>query len=271
MSAPLPVRLSASAVEDFRTCAYRYARNYLSPLQGRERATVTVLTFGTVVHEALAEFVRKGGWERVDKNELFAILRSRWRGEVYQDDDLSMANFERAADMVEKFYERPYPSGPVKELGVERRVGWHRYRKGIMANGRIDRACLVGDGVLELIDYKTGTRRLNPDRLLTEPQALFLRSLGAETFRHLEPAAIKVTFLYLASSVPVSVEYEQEDFLAGWVRIEAIAERIRAAMASVIAGSPVHLAFPLNRGDWCRRCPLRLHCDRLAETEGGNP
>lgn len=263
MSAPSPVRLSASAVEDYRTCPYRYARTYASPLPDRERATVTVLTFGAVVHEVLADFVRQGGWERLGKTDLFALLRARWPGNIYQDDDLSMANFERAADMLEKFFDRPYPSQVVQELGVERRVGWLRYRRGIMATGRIDRACLVAGNVLELIDYKTGSLRLEADRLLAEPQALFLRSLGAEAFRELEPSATRVTFLYLASAVPVSVEYEQEEFLLGWARIEAIAERIRQAMASVVAGTPVYEAFPLNRGERCRLCPMRLHCDAL--------
>lgn len=263
MIGPTPIRLSASAVKDFNNCPYRYARTYLSPLPDCEREPVTVLAFGDVVHRVLADFIRRGGWAAVTKIDAFGILRSHWRKNVYADDDLSIVNFERAAGMVERFVDIPYPAHVARELDVERRISWPRFHRGLMAAGRLDRTCVLTNGAVEIIDYKTGHQRLDADQLSLEPQALFMRSLGAVAYRHLAPTSIKVSFLYLASGVPTSVDFEEDDFLYGWARIEAVAAKIQTGIQEVIAGRPVLGAFPPNRGERCRYCPFRRHCNTV--------
>lgn len=264
MSAPLPLRLSASAVRDYRTCAYRYVCNYLSPLPPRERRPVTQLAFGDVVHQVIADFFRRGGWERLSRTEMLMLLDERWQAPIYADADQEEANRERAWEMLINFYETRYPRKVARELGVERRHSWAHFHRGILANGRIDRACLLEDGTLEMLDYKTGRRHLDREGLLAEPQALFYRSLGGEAYRRLAPRRIVVTFFYIATGIPVTAEFEHEDFLAGWQRIEQVAMAIRRSVAAIVAGTPMVVAFPPSRGDHCRMCPMRGHCDRLA-------
>lgn len=269
MNEILPLQLSASAVRDFRECAHRYALSYLAPLSQYERRPVTLLTFGEVVHAAIADFFRLGGWDEVDREELGALLDAHWHGEIYADEGIALANRELAAELLERFYMNRYPPAVARELGVERRHGWKRYHRGMMARGRIDRACLLPDGTVELIDYKTGRRRLDVEALQEDPQALFYRSLGGEAYRRLAPPRILVTFFYLATATPVPVEFEHEDFLAGWARIEAVATAIRRGVAEVVAGMPVIEAFPPNPGIRCHMCPMRGQCEALAGAEGG--
>lgn len=263
MTRPTPIRLSASAVRDFNECPYRYAKTYLSPLPDHEREAVSILAFGDIVHRVLAEFIRRGGWKTLSKGDLFAILRSQWRRNIYTDDDLSMVNFERAADMLERFFDFPYPRVVERELGVERLISWNRSYKGILAVGRIDRTCALPGGGIEIIDYKTGQYRLDTEQLLIEPQALFMRTLAAVAYRNLNPTAFTVSFFYLPSGIPVKAAFDIDDFSSGWKRIEAVASKIRQGMREVIDGNPVYVSFPPNFGDRCRLCPIRRHCNKL--------
>lgn len=261
MTKPSPIRLSASAVRDFNVCPYRYAKTYLSPILECERETTSILTFGEIVHQVVADFVRLGGWTAVSKVELFAMLRKRWRRDIYADDDLSFANFDRAAAMLERFFDFPYPKNVSRELGIEHWLSWNRAHKGILATGRVDRSCLLQDGALEIIDYKTGCRPPDVTELANDPQALFLRSLAATGYRGISPVAIKVSFFYLPTGMPLTINFDHNDFLQGWRRIEEVASSIRFRMNEVISGKTVIAAFPPNRGKHCSICPIRRHCN----------
>lgn len=262
-SANLP--LSASAVHDFLECPYRYALNYVRRLPDAARQPISTLSFGQIVHEVLAEFIRAGGWQRVSRDGIVALLRQSWQAGVYPEPDIDKANFAHAAGILHRFYDAPYPAGIARELGVERRHAWARARRGILAKGRIDRAVQLEDGSIELVDYKCGRLPAEPDALGRDPQALFYRSLGGEAYRRLSPPAIRVTFLYLVPGRPLSVDFDKDDFLEGWRRIEQVADGIRAGLAVQADGAHLHSAFVPRPGGRCRFCPFQHHCQALLE------
>lgn len=265
MTTPLPpIRVSASAVRDYRACPYRFVRNYLAPLEAHERRVVRVLGIGEVIHRVIADFFRHGGWNAVALDDLEVLLQVHWRAELFADADLSEANYQRTYELLVRFFEVRYPRHVARELGVERRHSWRRYRRGMLAVGRIDYACLLENGVVELLDWKTGRRRGGVDDFETDEQVLFYRSLGAEAYAHLAPRSIRVTLFFLTSATPLTVDLEREDFEAGWARIEAIATAIRQGIAAVSAGMPLLEAFPPRRGVHCSLCPIGAHCDALA-------
>ena len=117
-----------------------------------------------------------------------------------------------------------------------------------------------------LIDYKCGAKPRAAETLRQDPQAILYRSLGSEAYGYLTPVRLLVVFCYLGTGTAVTVEFDKDDFMAGWARIERVANAIRAGMAAVIAGAPVVNAFPPRRGEWCLRCPMRWHCDGLARS-----
>lgn len=270
-----PIRLSASAVRDYRQCAYRYARTYLLPLESNERRPVRALAFGEIIHATIAAFFRHGGWPLVGRDDLEVLLGAHWRDDLYDAPDLAEANYERARELLARFYESGYPEYVERELGIERRLAWGRYRQGMMATGRIDRACLIEDGTVELIDWKTGRRRGGASDYEQDEQVLFYRSLGAEAYGHLEPTRIRVTLFFLATGTPLRIDLEHEDFVAGWQRIVATATSIRQGMAGVAGGAAMLDAFPPHRGMHCALCPMGAHCDalqaagKIVDSEGG--
>lgn len=260
-----PLRLSASATKAFLECPYRYAKDYVDRLPASEREPVASFSFGNALHQALADFVRQGAWKVLSLDDLIGLLMRHWEGGVYPDADTELYHFHRGKEMLARFYSQAYPTGVEKELGVEQYVTWQAPRKGLLATGKLDRACLLHGSILEIVDYKTGTWIPKEDDLKKDLQALFYRTLGAEHYRGLRPQRVRVSFYYLPAGEVVSVEFEQEDFMERWQEVESVGRMIRDALVQVREGQSMALAFPLNRSKNCSRCPMRGHCDRLED------
>lgn len=259
------LRLSPSAIRAFRNCAYSYALGYVQVLPERDRCHVTSLALGSAVHEVIARFLRLGGWARRGKDELMAMLPNIWKAGGFEDAESEAQAYSRARDLLERFFDHPFPLDVERDLGIERSVAWHRPRRGILAAGKLDRICLRPGGVLEVIDYKTGRPPDDGDRLRHDVQALFYRSLAGESFRWLAPARTIVSFRYVGAAVTHSVEFDVIDFLDAWEDVLATVDEIRAARRSVAAGATLTSAFPLNRGAHCRGCQFWTHCDAIEE------
>lgn len=178
-----PLRLSASAVRAFLECPYRYARDYVDRLPDADREPVPSFAFGNAMHQALAEFIRQGGWGAVSLDDLIGLLMRHWEGGVYPDADTELYHFHRGREMLARFYKNPYPLAVEQELGVEQYVRWRAPRKGLLATGKLDRACIIPGNVLEIVDYKTGSWVPKDDDLKKDYQALFYRTLGADCYR----------------------------------------------------------------------------------------
>ncbi|MNR75525.1 ATP-dependent helicase/deoxyribonuclease subunit B [compost metagenome] len=263
MSDPRIIKVSASALRAYEECPYKYAMDYIRRLPNTQRAPVPIFAVGNAVHQTLAEFSKKGGRSQVDRDEIASMLMQNWDSRPFRDPDEELAHFHRAKAMVESFHDKPYPGKVAQELGIEKYVAWSRPRNGVIAVGRLDRVCLLEDGTLEVVDYKTGSRVIEEEALEKEYQALFYRTLVAQQFPRIKPKSIRVTFHYLATGRSVSVEYQHEEFQEWWGGVEFAAERIRQAIREHEEGAPIEVAFPRRRGDRCRACPMQLHCSEV--------
>jgi RecB family exonuclease len=257
------IKVSASALRAYEECPYKYAKDYIWRLPDAQRMAVPIFTVGNAVHQTLAEFTKKGGRGQVDRDEIASMLMQNWDSRPFRDPDEELAHFHRAKAMVESFHDKPYPDKVAQELGIEKYVAWSRPRNGVIAVGRLDRVCLLEDGTLEVVDYKTGSRVIEEEALEKEYQALFYRTLVAQQFPRIKPKSVRVTFHYLATGRSVSVEYQQEDFQEWWGGVEFATERIRQAIRAHEEGAPIEVAFPRRSGDRCRACPMQRHCSEV--------
>ena len=264
MHDPRRIKLSPSAVRAFRNCPHRYALDYVQRLPDSARASVPMLAFGNAIHQALADFIREGGWERLSKDDLVSIFMRHWDGAPYADEDTEMSQFHHGKRLLEAFYDRPFPGNSPKERGIELRLSWRTARKNILATGKIDRLCETEDGRLLVIDYKVGRYHPQTEEDL-DIQATFYRSLIADTIARAIPRPIEVVFHFLGSHSTLTAEFTHEDFLRIWGSIEATADRIRASIASFHQGRPLWAAFPLQRGHQCVTCPMKLYCEQVRD------
>jgi RecB family exonuclease len=161
--------------------------------------------------------------------------------------------------MVEGFYASPYPAQITQELASELYLTWKVARRGILPAGRLDQVCLHPNGVLEVIDYKTGLTLPTPEEAENDPQTVLYHTLAADHYRHLNPTEVRITYLYLAGPVAITLAPERAAQLKRWAWIEEIAAMIRKDRADYEAGLPMEEAFPPNRGPGCQFCPMRAH------------
>ncbi len=255
-----PLRLSASATRAFATCPFRFAMDYVKRLPDDERAATPDLAFGSSVHKAIAHFFRKGGRSKVSLTDLVNVLQANWDGRHFASGQHERDYVRRGLDLIRRFYADGYPGDAAEVVAVERWLSWPRARRGILATGCLDLVCKYPSGLVDVIDFKTSSRAASPEDAAVDYQAAFYRSLGAIAFKNPGAAAIRVAFRYVAPGVTTCVDFEHEDFLAVWERIEAIAGQIVAALAASTAGAPLDEAFPRRPGRQCLTCPIRLAC-----------
>lgn len=258
---PDVLRLVPSAVRAFRECPHSYGLSYVQPLPESERLPVPALALGSAVHAAIARFLRMGGWERRSLDELLGMLAMVWEPAAFGDEQAERDAYARATELLIAFFSHPYPPDVERELGVERNVSWLKPRRGILAAGKLDRVCLRRGGVLEVIDWKTGRPPDRLEPLQRDVQALFYRTLIADSFRWLAPSRVVVSFRYIGAAVTAALELDVVDFLDAWEEVLVTAEAIREGRARYHAGTPLADAFALNRGPGCRGCRFAAHCD----------
>lgn len=260
-----PLRLSASAVRDFRTCKFRHALGYVRPVPWHLRRRITIFLVGSVIHEVMAAFIQSGGWGRISKQTLLDMLAMRWANTDFGDEMLAPRLLDHARRLVATAYDMRYPAGVVRELATERKVTWRRPRRGILAVGRLDRVVQLADGTIECIDLKTGRAPRDEAALARDAQSLLMRSLVGEVYQHLAPPAIRVTYQFLATASVVTLEFTREDFMQGWRAIEEVAADIRAAREALASGEQLHEAFAPSPGPECNTCPFYDTCRALLE------
>ena len=81
---PEPLRLSSSAIENFRKCPQQYAFSYLWCLKEGPRAT---LSFGSVMHTTIKRFLeqlKKGSM--LPFEEVQRIYETEWNSAGYEDE-----------------------------------------------------------------------------------------------------------------------------------------------------------------------------------------
>lgn len=261
-TSPLPLQLTPAAVQDFRACAYRFARTYVEHLPLRNPAPPRFVVVDRVVHEAIGEFFRAGGWARVDEEELVRQLmartgftsRSRRRGDA--------AIARQAEALLRAFYRTPYPAHVERELAHGRTLSWRRFRKGLLPSAIADRICLLSDGTIEAIDYRTTDTDL---LLASDTWALVMRSLIADAFEGVSD--IRVTVIPIESMQPISMDFDPRTFDTGWAGLRQSADEIREGIRHIIDGESVASTFPATPGVHCADCPLRRMCEHRQAAE----
>jgi DNA helicase-2/ATP-dependent DNA helicase PcrA len=262
---PEIIKVSASALRSFEECPYRYALDHVSRLPDAERSPVPIFAFGNAVHQTLAKFVQSGGRSTIDRDGITATLMDCWDSSAYPDPETELAYFHRAKEMVERFHESPYPQTAVEDLGIEQNLAWIIPHRNMLATGRVDRLIRHPDGTTEILDYKTSRTPLSEGDLLKDAQTILYRSLVADRYPELASGSIRVTFYYLPVGKSVSVTFDRDSFLEAWQRIEKLVGRIREGRERARRGWAIKEAFHANRGNHCRSCPMRGHCDGLPE------
>jgi len=232
-------------IESFRRCPLQYKYRYVIKIPVPSSA---VLGFGDIIHKSMQEFykrVLKG--ERLTKETLLSIYENKWKSNGFMSKSYEADMKKHGEELLNQYFEKGYDP-KTKTIAVEQ--GFKiKITKDITLGGRIDRVDRKPDGILEIIDYKTGAAPKKRD--VSEDFQLSLYALAA-TDKGLfgeKPEHIIVSFYFFEGQERMSGTRSKE-------QLEKIKDEIITTAEEI--GTSVFHPTP---GMYCAFCEFRLICE----------
>ena len=250
--------LSPSRASDFKQCPLKYRLRAIDRVpEPPTRAAVR----GTVVHAVLEDLFGLPAAERHPARaaELVPGAWDRVRADRAGIDELVAeggpeALFDEVRGLVESYYELEDPTrfeAHAREERVEVELAGD-----IPLRGFVDRIDVAANGLLRVVDYKTG-RAPGP---MHEARALFqLKFYALMILRTRDIVPAQLRLIYLADKVLLTYSPDRDE-------LERF-ERILTALWQAILEAGRTGDFPPNRNTMCRFCDFQHLCPEF----GGTP
>jgi DNA helicase-2/ATP-dependent DNA helicase PcrA len=235
-----PLKLSASAVDNYRRCPQQYAFNYLWSLKESPRA---MLSFGSVVHTTIRramERLKKGA--KLPFEEVQRIYETEWNSAGYEDDYQEQEYKKDGLEQLKVFYAAMLAEAPIilgQEKGFELPLA-----NDVILTGRMDQVNSLGGKDVEIVDYKTGKPKKDVDA--RKDLQLSIYALAAKEIFEWNP--VRLVFHYLQNN-------ERQETTRDAKQLADAEQMVQETAANIRAG-----AFPVRPGFACRSCAYKLIC-----------
>ena len=243
-----PLKLSSSAIENYRKCPQQYAFGYLWSLKEGPRAA---LSFGSVMHTTIRRFVeqlRRGA--KLPFEEVQRIYETEWSSAGYEDDYQEAEYKKDGLEQLRAFHASMLAAPPnilhqenAFELPLE---------NDVILTGRMDQVNALGRNEVEIVDYKTGKPKKDADA--RKSMQLSIYALAAKEIFEWNP--VRLVFHYLQNN--------ESQVTARDARQIDQAEKIIQETAADIRAKE----FPPKPGFSCRGCAYKLICPAHEEPLG---
>ncbi len=256
----VPRRLSASALERYRTCPkqFLFAQIEKAPY---DKDPSPQLAQGNAIHHALERLLGLPVEER-NPDTAERALRAVW---CEHRDRYTFASREEEAQFGSEALEMVRRFAETADLTISplAREQWLNTRlpNGVILYGKLDRIDGSSGGI-EIVDYKTGRHQLEADEISDETAAIVYLLLAEQAYQ--QPVE-RLRYLYLRSGESVDWFPERDD-------VEAYSEQLTDLVDEIAASEE----WPARPGGHCRWCPWQLQCpdrqrvelDELVPVEG---
>lgn len=213
-------KASAFKLKMFETCPQQYKFSYIDNLAQEYKTPKPYLTMGAHVHNALKDFYEQLEPQDRTYEQLEKILRRRWtenrKGFASREDEAQWG--VKALQMLRLFTHRmdvtitPALLEDYYDVEVDSQL---------KILGRIDRADVLEDGSLHVIDYKTG--KYNPDDISDIQLILYALIVSANE----KKPVTKASYLYLQTWEWHTVDINQDEAEEAISLVREQAEQIK--------------------------------------------
>jgi DNA helicase-2/ATP-dependent DNA helicase PcrA len=248
-ASPEPLKLSSSAVENYRKCPQQYAFGYLWSLKEGPRA---MLSFGSVIHTTIKRFLeqfRKG--VKLPFDEVQRIYETEWTSAGYEDEYQEAEYKKDGLEQLKVFHAAMLQDPPdilEQEKGFELPL-----ENNVILTGRMDQVNSLGRKDVEIVDYKTGRPKKDADA--RKSLQLSIYALAAKEIFEWNPA--RLVFHYLQSN-------QRQETTRDAKQITEAEATVQETAADIRAGN-----FPAKPGFFCRGCAYKPICPAHEESLGG--
>ena len=243
----IPKTLSATSVQAYEECPARFEAEYLNraPSPGGSAASL-----GSVCHATMEPWVRDGHY-LANHSHPEAVLKGLY-DEAYWRYFSDQSRYDEGWDLMKKWLARQDWSGRTVLSTEEKKNFLVKTSAGdIPFNYIMDRVDRLDSGDIEVVDYKSLSQPVSPDKLRQKIQAR-IYALAAQ-LEHPDAPRIWVTFDMLRYE-PVGVVFTKEENRETWKYLHALAERI------IADSSPKE-----QLGNGCRFCIRKSACESLTK------
>jgi len=238
------MRLSYSAISSYENCPLSYRFQYID---GLEIEPTPHLSFGKSLHAALEWLYGRTTPEPPSLEALLAHLDACWYSEGYATPEEERSFLKHGREVLTRYY---YSNIEDFRLPVAVEERFELDRGDFILSGVIDRVDRNPDGSYEIIDYKTG-RRLPELNRLREDLQLPIYQLACREVWGVTPS--KLSFYYLVHNQRYSTRPRDDDDMS------RILDRLQSAAEAISRGE--FPATPNRLCNWCSYqdlCPERM-------------
>jgi DNA helicase II / ATP-dependent DNA helicase PcrA len=246
--APDPLKLSSSAVDNYRKCPQQYAFSYLWSLKEGPRAA---LTFGSVMHTTIKRFVdqlKKG--VKLPFAEVQRIYETEWTSAGFEDDYQEAEYKKDGLEQLRAFHGTMLQASP--QILEQEKAFELPLANDVILTGRMDQVNSLGRNHVEIVDYKTGKPRKDSDA--RKNLQLSIYALAAKEIFEWNP--VRLVFHYLQTNQTQVTSRDSKQLDEAEKIVQEAAADIRAAQ------------FPPNPGFICRSCAYKPICPAHEESLG---
>lgn len=224
--------LSYSQIETFETCPLHYKLKYILNIPTPPSASAS---FGTTMHATLKNFfeeVKKG--TKPTEKLMFELLDKNWINEGYKSKKYEADFIKKGKDYLAGFLKYGFnpknlPIALEQPFVVPLSNKYSAQRTNLKIGGRIDRVDDLGNGIIEVIDYKTGANVPTQKEVDKNLQLCFYAI--AATKIPTEPFAktsdkIKLSLYYLDTQEKISTTRTSEQLEKAVQEIFKVREKI---------------------------------------------
>jgi RecB family exonuclease len=201
------------------------------------------MSFGSVMHNTIKYFIgelAKGTTLPFD--EVARKFELEWTSAGFEDDYQEQEYKKDGVAQLRAFHASTLAAPP--EVIAQEKTFHLPMDNNVILTGRMDQVNRIGEGEVEIVDYKTGKPR-NEEKAKKDVQLSAYALAGREVFDW-NPA--KLTLHFLQSNHPVSATRDEK-------HLKKVRAEIQEAAADIRAGE-----FPANPGFACRYCDYVSIC-----------
>ena len=244
--------LSPSQAESYATCPRRYV--FERRLHVGDEST-PFLTFGTLIHETLERAEAsavEAGTQHAELSVALDALDSIWEPSDFGGEPWATAWYRRAVGIITYLYEH-WPSRGIP-IALERSLNLDV--DGVLWRGKADRVEL-DDGVVRIVDYKTGSRIPTlADASVSMQLGFYLLALRADEHISGSGAIDEAELWFPANTEAKTVTVRRFDVH----QLTRVEEAMREAARGIAAE-----AWPATPNPYCDRCRVRIVCPEWPE------
>jgi DNA helicase II / ATP-dependent DNA helicase PcrA len=235
-----PLQLSVSAIETYDACPQKYLFRQVWGIRGGPRAATS---FGSVMHNTIRQFIAGLRKNRpMPFEEVEAIFLREWTSagfeDTYQELEYKKDGLEQLRAFHSSVVERP-PDVLAQEKYFELPM-----ENNVVVTGRIDQVNRLGAKEQEIVDYKTGKPKLEPQA--KKSLQLSLYALAAREMLDYNP--VRLIFYNLQTNAPVVTTREEKQLAEAQETVQEVAADIRTGQ------------FAPKPGFLCKSCEFRPLC-----------